>query len=331
MKKKEIAPVRGSFIPRTPAKLYVISAISNPIRFEARYRHYHDFRKRIVDGGAELITVEHQHGHRPFAVTKSGRRTDVQLRGRDELWLKENLLNLGIAHATRLDPGARYFAWIDADVQFSRPDWAQETIEQLQHYDIVQMFSHAQDLGPCQEPLARHTGFVYAYVNGLFAGRDARDYAAIGHTGYAWAATREALDRVGGLIDFAILGAADKHMAMGLIGRIGESFRRDFGTLSSPYVRELIRWQDRAERHLRRNVGFVPGTLLHYWHGRKADRRYRERWQILIDHNYDPDNDIRRDAQGVIALNDTDDPRQRELRDSLRAYFRQRNEDTIDA
>src|SRR6202035_3379899 len=47
---------------------------------------------------------------------------------------------------------AKYVAWIDADVKFNRPDWAQETMQLLQHYDVLQMFSHAQDVGPDYEP-----------------------------------------------------------------------------------------------------------------------------------------------------------------------------------
>ena len=33
-------------------------------------------------------------------------------------------------------------------------------------------------------------------------------------------------------------------------------------------------WQDRALK-LRRNLGFVPGTVLHHWHGKKVNRNDR--------------------------------------------------------
>lgn len=63
---------------------------------------------------------------------------NLQLRTSHEIWLKENSLNLGFA---RLPPDWKYAAWIDADVTFARPDWACETVHQLQHNPVVQMWS----------------------------------------------------------------------------------------------------------------------------------------------------------------------------------------------
>lgn len=38
--------------------------------------------------------------------------------------------------------------------------------------------------------------------------------------------------------------------------------------------RELCEeWQKRALLHIKKNVGYVPGTVLHSWHGRKLDKR----------------------------------------------------------
>jgi hypothetical protein len=309
--------------------LHVITCVTNPMRFRSRIQLYREFAKRVADAGAILTTVEIAFGDRPFMVTERDNPWHVQLRTRHELWHKENALNLGIQNAIQQDPCAEYLAWIDADVQFSRADWVEETIHQLQHFDFVQMFSHAVDLGPDQQPLQTHVGFAYAYFNQLKV-KDAYDYCRGWHPGYAWAARRDALDKVGGLIDFAILGAADKHMGMGLIGCIQNSFMAAKGKLTSPYVRELLEWQARAEKHIRRNVGYVPQTLQHFWHGRKKDRKYVERWNVLISNGYNPDVDLRRDTQGLWCLNDTEDPRQRNLRDGIKRYFRQRNEDSID-
>jgi hypothetical protein len=96
--------------------------------------------------------------------------------------------------------------------------------------------------------------------------------------------------------------------------------------LTPAFKAHLRNGQDRTERYIRRNVGYVDGLLAHHWHGRKADRRYRDRWKILVDNNYDPDLDLKRDAQGLYQLTD----RCIKLRDDLRSYFRSRNEDSID-
>lgn len=298
------------------AKLYVITPIINPCRYKSRYRLYNEFAKMVADAGAILYTVEVAFGNRPFVITDKDNPNHLQLRTSSEIWHKENMINLGIAKFPR---DWEYMAWVDADVSFARPDWVAETLQQLQHYHVVQMFSVAHDLDPDHTSFQRHFGFAYSYLNGL---RGSKDYANW-HPGFAWAARRSAIDHLGGLIDFAILGAADRHMAFGLIGRIKETIH---SRIKSGYAQELLMWEQRAERDIKRNIGYVPGLLLHHWHGKKRDRRYRERWDILVSNQYDPDVDLKRDWQGLYTLTD----RSIKLRDDIRAYFRSRNEDSID-
>ena len=90
-------------------------------------------------------------------------------------------------------------------------------------------------------------------------------------------------------------------------------------------MRWLAEWQARAEHHIRRNVGYVEGVLLHHWHGRRADRAYQDRGQILTGAAFDPERDLKRDWQGLWSLTD----RSPALRDAIRAYMRARNEDQL--
>lgn len=303
-------------LTQEPAKLYVVTPIINPCRYQSRYKLYQDFCKMVADAGAILFTVEVAFGNRPFVVTEEGNPRHVQLRTWSELWHKENQINLGIQ---RLPQDWEYVAWIDADVSFARPDWVRETIHQLQHYHVVQMFSVAHDLGPNHDAFQKHYGFAYSYLNNLKGNKDYSNW----HPGFAWAARRGAINDLGGLIDYAILGAADRHMAFSLIGRGKATIH---SKLQGGYAQELGLWEERAEKYVRRNIGYVPGLLCHYWHGKKRDRRYRERWEVLVRNNYDPDLDLKRDWQGLYQLTD----RNIQLRDDLRDYFRSRNEDSID-
>jgi hypothetical protein len=243
------------------------------------------------------------------------------VRSFEELWHKENMINLGLQH---LPEDWEYVAWIDADVMFSREDWVEETIHQLQHYMVVQMFETAVDLGPNQQAIKVHKGFMSEYLKGNLTSKSS--YYSSGHPGFAWAARREAVDSLGGVIDIGILGSGDRHMACALVGKVELSYS---GGLHPNYGKELKIWQDRAERHVKRDVGFVSGSLLHWWHGKKVDRQYGSRWQILVKHQFDPRTDIKRDSQGILQL-EVWDTRQRNLRDAIRAYFRARNEDSID-
>lgn len=324
--------------------LYVVTAISNPQRFRTRYELYRAFEKRCEDAGAILYTVELALRDRHFEVTSPDNPRHVQLRSPAELWHKENLLNIGIQ---RLPSDWEYVAWIDADVDFARPDWANETLHQLQHYHVVQMWSHAQDLGPAYEPVGQ---CFESFLSSIALGRELPPYLQEGdggrydgqtcggsggyggfgkggshlwHSGYAWAARRNALADVGGLGDIAVLGSSDHHMAAALIGKVDHTIHPK---MCESYRRYWRIWQQRAIDSIKGNVGFVPGLLLHYWHGAKRNRRYVDRWQILTNSGFDPDLDLKRDVQGLLALTD----RNPKLRDGIRAYFRQRNEDSID-
>lgn len=313
-----------------PELLNVVAVISNPVRFNSRYRLFKKFEEKMLKSGVNLYVVETQQGDRPFQVTDSFDRKHIQLRTYDELWIKENMINIGVS---RLPKDWEYVAWVDADVEFLRPDWAVETVQQLQTYMAVQMFETAVDLGPQGQVLGVHQGFMSEYIkNGCQPPVGPGHYGNytpkknFWHPGYAWAMRREAFDAVGGLIDFCILGSGDHAMAMGLIGLIERSAPRD---VNKKFLNELEIWQSRAEAHIKRDVGYVPGTLLHDFHGKKKDRRYVERWDIIRSNDFDPDDDLKKDWQGLLQL-EVLTPRQRKLRDEVRLYLRQRNEDSID-
>lgn len=296
--------------------LYVVTAISNPASYASRYRLYREFARRVEQSGATLLTVEAAFGNRPHEVTTASCRWNLQLRTRHELWHKENMLNLAVA---RLPGDWEYVAWIDADIAFARPDWVKETVEQLQHHPVVQLFSKVQTLSPNFEPIESRGSFASQFLEcGAAAGRFEH-----GHSGYAWATRRDTFDALGGLIDYSILGGADKQMATAFVGRVKDSYDPK---ISPAYKHELSRWEERAVRHVRGNVGVVQGLINHYWHGRHSDRRYVQRWDILVENKFNPNVDLKRDWQGLWQLTD----RSPSLRDGLVRYFRQRNEDSIE-
>ena len=343
---------RQHFVEPISAPLYVITAITNYPRFYSRYRLYERFEKMCADAGAVLYTVEIALRDRHHEVTKFDNPHHIQLRTISELWHKENALNIAIS---RLPADWEYVAWIDSDIEFARPDWVVETIHQLQHYKMIQMWSHAQDLGPDPNhpgalwgPIHKQfQSFLYSYAQGVessvYNPRPGKKYemekgatgsggsggvgkfhdAHLWHSGYAWAARRSALADLGGLGDVAILGSGDHHMAAALVGRVERTIH---GQMSPQYKAYWAEWQARAEKYIQRNVGYMPGLILHNWHGKKVNRGYIDRWKILVDNKYVPELDTKRDVQGVLQLTD----RNIRLRDQIRRYFAQRAEDSID-
>jgi hypothetical protein len=157
---------------------------------------------------------------------------------------------------------------------------------------VVQPWSDCYDLGPNGEHLDHHKSFcslVY-HKRPIVQEPNSRNYPyRFGHPGYVWAYTRQALEWVGGLSDTAALGAADHHMAMALIGRVQDSYPSN---IDQSYKVPLPRWQDRASRHINRNIGYVFGTIEHGFHGPKRSRGYVDRGSVLIENNFNPDTDL---------------------------------------
>jgi hypothetical protein len=332
--------------------LHVAVMYSNPLRWETRRKLLNDFRKRTeASPNVRLYIGEVAFGDRPFEVTSRENPLDFQFRTSDELWHKENVLNLIVQ---RMPPEARYIAYMDGDVHMSREDWALEAIHQLQHYQAVQLFHQFTDVDRAHRPIAITNGFAYSYTKSIipeiYQGpmataqlkpRPAREAVAKcyqrallahtdpvaikakvwwGATGLGWAFRRSAWDLMGGLLDICILGSADWHMAYGMAG-LSSGSHHDFRSADG-YTCAILAWQQKAQA-LTANIGYIDNHITHYWHGPKANRFYRDRSQILVDHQFDPDRDLKRDWQGLWQLAGNK-PR---LRDDLRAYFRARFED----
>jgi len=320
---------------RIDEPLYVVTTVFNSPRFRSRWKLYEDFARHIAQAPAAILyTVELAFGARAFAVTSPDDPRHLRLRTDHELWYKENALNLGVA---RLPTDWNYVAWIDADVTLLRADWADETRHQLQHYAWVQLWSQYQDVSDTYEVLGTASSFAHTYLQGGPATRKTvtpaypypyygarRGYP--GAPGLAWACRREAWEATGGLLDVCIMGAGDWYMAHGIVGQVEQLIRKEY---QPGYVEPIREWQARAQRFVNSHpwgrLGVVPGVALHHWHGPKARRFYGTRDDVLIRNAYNPRLDLKRDWQGLYQLTG----RSIELRDAIRQYFHQRQEDAL--
>jgi hypothetical protein len=313
-----------------PDRLYVVTVLDNPLRWRSRYWNYWQFQKHVEDAGGILITVELAMGDRLFEITDARNPYHVQVRTRDEMFRKENLQNLGLE---RVPLGAKYVACLDADVSFVRSDWCQESLHLLQHYDVIQMFSSYSDVGSNNQILRTVPSFMYNMIHEP-EGEYVDEHSGYGKQwprgkwsgapGLAWAYRIEALDALGRLLDKCILGGGDSHMAFGLAQRwdIAKLHAEIKHGCSDAYLRYIAAWQLNAAR-LKTNIGMMDGSLLHHWHGPKANRGYATRWQILESNHFDPFVDVMYSHEGVLTW--TGD--KSKLRDEIRHYFRARRED----
>lgn len=358
---------------RVPADLthfHVVTVVSNPRRFKRRYELYLKFAAQCEAAGVSLITVEQAFGDRPFMLTQAENLRHVQVRGVDELWIKENMLNLGSQRVLTVDPDAREIAFIDADCFAMIPfrEWMEETWHALQHHDIVQMWQWLLNFGPQNEPIGdAQPSFMYFYEEHDFSiprnwftppalpQRQQSDVSyggdslakkvpgsrfrqdQFGRPGLAWAMSVRAGNHIGWWMDRCILGSGDWHAAHAFVGACTEQTSL-VGTLKGhgsqeyaipTYTDYILNYQERCEHWIKRDVGYVPVTVGHWWHGKYKDRKYGSRGKILVENQYNPYTDVKYDAHGVLQL-ETVSPRQIRLRDQCRAYFKERAEDSTD-
>lgn len=282
----------------------------------------------MVDDGVSLTTVELAHGSRPFDLPETLGINRVRLRTHDLMWRKENLTDIGFASI----PDWRYGAAIDGDMLFHDPNWAVETLHTLQLYGVAQISTSLIWLGPNDEIVGTARSFVSWAAKSRLAQREQKFYndrqpikmLDYGYTGGAWAYRRSAYEGMGGLLDICPLGAADFHMAYALFD--APDLLLTDNDYTPQYRSALSVWKTRANGIIAGNVGVVPVTMYHLWHGPLKSRRYSMREQILIRNKYRPDEDTWRSGKGLLHLAENK-PR---LRDDIRDYFAERNEDSVD-
>lgn len=297
-------------------KLHVILVLSNPCLFAKRYILLKEFVKRIEmeETNVLLYIVELAYDNQEYHITEKNNQRHLQIRTKVPLWHKENMINLGVKYLLPSDYKA--FAWIDADIEFESVTWATDTLRILNgSKDMVQLFSHSLDMNAKELTMNMRSCGGYQYSKGNKYYSSGNDYW---HPGYAWAMTRRAYEKIGGLYELGILGSGDFIMLMSLLNKGEVSVNSNN---SEDYKKTILDFQKKISS-LR--LGYVPGVIRHYFHGSKKNRKYTERWKILVEHNYQPTVHITKDEKGIL-IPTNEFPEQ--LVKDIYQYFLERNED----
>jgi hypothetical protein len=271
-------------------------------------------RIELEEKNVVLYIVELAYKNQKFIITDKNNKRHLQLRTDCPLWHKENMINLGVKYL--LPKNYKAFAWIDADIEFENNTWAMDTLKILNGTkDIVQLFSHCVDMAKNKLTMRVFNSAGYQYTK-------QNQYCGAGdnywHPGYAWAITRKAYEKMGGLYENSILGSGDHVMLLSLFRNgtksINENCHEDYKT-------DVIDFQKKIQGF---RLGYIPGVIRHHYHGSKKNRKYKERWQILVNHAYSPFKHITKDKKGIIVPT-PEFPE--ELKTDIYQYFFERNED----
>ena len=299
-------------------KLHVIAVISNPCKFARRFILMQEFIERFEKEEMDcvLYVVELAYKTVRHYVTDPTNPRHLQLRCEQPLWHKENMINLAVQRL--LPPNWRAFAWIDADLEFESTTWAKDTLRILNgECDVVQLFSHCVDMDPQENALQVFNSAGFQYSKRL-------SYNHVGvrnnywHPGYAWATTRQAYEYMGGLFDKGIVGGGDNIMLLSILGNGHKALHADF---TPGYQAMVAEYQEKVKDF---RLGYVPGVIRHHFHGSKINRQYLERWDVLLNHAFDPWVHLAYDAEGVLVTTDAVGPA---FKADILRFFSQRDED----
>ena len=309
--------IRKAILNNSPIDtvLHVIAVISNPCLYARRYILAREFIQRMEkEENVKLYIVELAYGNQKYYVTDPKNKRHLQLNTQIPLWHKENMINIGVKKL--LPKGWKAMAWVDADIEFENPGWAMDSLKVLNGCrDIIQPFSHAVDMDKHADAMSIFPSFGFQYSKGK---QTMGNGINMWHPGFAWACTRSAYEKMGGIYDVSVLGSGDRNMALAFIGNSLDSLNEH---MTDDYKDSLSDFQ-RKVCNLR--LGYSPGVIRHYFHGSKKNRKYDERWKILVNHAFSPVLHITRNRDGLIIPTENCP---KELLTDIYNYFAVRNED----
>jgi hypothetical protein len=296
--------------------LHVIAVVSNPCNYKIRYKLAKEFIKRMEkEPNIILYVVELVYDDQEFAITSAKNERHLQLKGHTPLWHKENMINLGIKYLLPNDWKA--VAWIDADVEFDNPHWALDTLKILNGPKAyVQLFSHCIDMDINKQIMNTFTSFGYQYSKNFKKGQGINYW----HPGFAWACNREAYNTTNGIFEKGILGSGDNIISHTFIKKSPESLKNG---ISEDYLNYVTDFQEKMSNI---ELYYVTGSIRHYFHGKKENRNYNGREDILIKYQYNPNTFVTYDEVGLIIP--TENCPKAFLTDIM-DYFKSRNEDEM--
>lgn len=300
----------------------MVTSYFNPEGYESKRRAFSLFAAAMDRSRVPLFVAECAFDGQSFELPESS--SVFRFSGGDVMWQKERLINLAIE---RVPDQFTKIAWLDSDILFDNPRWPVMTSERLDEARVIQLYAKAVRLRQGELSFwgsgAIHNSFCRVH-SAMPAMTRFGTYSTHGHTGLAWAASRDFLAKVG-LYDRAIVGGADHLMAHAFAGDFCSGCLPRIFQGDRPYLDHFRSWAEVAFAHTQGSLDYVPGAVLHVWHGEGGNRRYMGRNERLADLGYDPSLHLVAPPDGAWSWTEEAGA---ELRSWTAEYFRDRREDT---
>ena len=335
----ELLPARQGLDRLPEGELAVVSCFFNPGGSQRRVSNFLNFLSEIRRSGIRCQVVELAFGSNPFQIVDH--EDVIQLRGEHVMWHKEHLLNIGIKKL--LSEGLNKIAWLDGDIVFSDPLWAQKISSQLDLVNLCQVFETIQIhdhlagppvIAPSSVKYFRETGLLYnqpptrkrTLLRGMLKG---------GQSGFGWAARAEVLEQAL-LYNNAIVGGGDKLIMAASLSEdfsekgIARLTRSKFSckacghkNQSDAFTADYLEWAQRWSQAVDGKVGYAKLQISDMYHGKRSDRGYMVRHDILYRNEYDPSKDLISEESDCLTWSSGKETMHREVEN----YFLSRRDD----
>ncbi len=316
-------------------KLNVICVISNPCNYKRRIILAKIFIEHMLKTkNVNLFVVEciYPKLNQTYQITDSNNPNHLQLTADTILWTKENMINVAVAKLLPSDYKA--FAFLDADLHFMNTNWADDTLKALNSCDILQPFENGYNLNKFNKIdntslNKKNYSICYLWLNTnnknnmMLKNKDLENIKPeFCHPGWGWAITRTAYEKIGGIYDLGIIGGGDAILANSIMCKNYMKLKSPFNRCSIPFLKSLYDYQIKCYGL---KVGYISGTVHHYYHGSLENRKYTNRWDILVFNNFNPYLFLTKNESGMYkATKYFPDS----LENEIIKYFKERNEDS---
>ena len=295
------------------SKLACVTCHFNWASFDMPVRNLRRFLRQMDRYKVPVYGVElYLKGQTPEMADRPGWRC-IQVKKAAILWQKEALLNM----AEKMVPDEYdIIAAIDADVEFANPNWHADTLRAMQFHPVAQMFSTALWTDRRGNIIKRRHAVTRL-------GLDMDKWTT--HPGFAWAFTREFYRAMGGWYDVAPMGAGDTLLCVALQKKpLPKKWMEHAYSYLGPRNRDHFdAWAKQVRETFRGHAaGYVPGDVIHEWHGDLVNRRYHERAKWI--EGYDVRKHTRRTRAGYLVWSMFAPAK---LKADMIAYFIGRDED----
>lgn len=315
----DIRGIKPLFMPQSSRQtrddLAIVTCHFNFGNFDTGRRNLLRFVRQMERDGVRVYGVEaHFEDERPLTAHLPGWR-QIALTSRQALWHKETLLNIAVnelvpSHIDNL-------IFMDADLWYDTPGWAEKVVGGLKLQPVVQPFETAVWTGRDGHEVRHKSSSAVAGLH---------DWA--GHCGFAWAMRRDVFNNIGGLFDLGVLGGGDHMLAFACLYEnpmeemlkleILSTVTLDMGGSAKQLYAD---WAAKVYSWTSGELGWINANLYHEWHGDLIHRQYHDRGRILS--GLQLERDLERLPNGTWSWSPYCDPNRMT---AVRNYFLNRQE-----